>query len=104
SFSGEVYLTLIFAALKETSAKAAMNKLGLTRPEIQAVESARQLLTQKSLASIKPNSSNAEIYQTFHNVPLVSGFAAMVLSSAFDENIAAFVKYKAQLEPIQLEV
>lgn len=100
----QVYLCIFLLGLPEAFQQGAINRLGLTRHEIEVFEKSFHLLQENKVCAMTPQTSAAELYDTFHTLPFGAIAFGLVLSPLIEQNLQAYQRYVRDLEGIHLEI
>jgi tRNA nucleotidyltransferase (CCA-adding enzyme) len=100
----EIYIIFLLLGMPECSVQLAIQRLGLTRQEIEAVEKSFQLLNENVVCPLSSSHDAADLYEIFHALPMSTACIGLILAPEFDICLQAFVKYKQDLQHVKLEV
>lgn len=100
----KIYIAFVLMGLPESQVGPAMNRIELTRPEIDVVEKSLKLLRENIVYPLTPYDNVTRLYDVFHSLPMGAACVGILLAPQYQQCLEAFVKYKAQLENVKLDV
>lgn len=103
------YLCFILEGMPEEEFLETAKRLGLTRPEREAILKFRQMTAEAQLERLHEFSSPYEIYTLFHHAPTAAIIAAIIRrgildATQFDFLMEAFQRFKRKWEPLRPEL
>jgi tRNA nucleotidyltransferase (CCA-adding enzyme) len=104
AWTWEIHLAILFLGVPETFVTPAMQRLGLTRHEMDVISESRRLLHENIPGACTPNDTATRLYEVFHSLPEAAVYVSLILSPRFNIALDAFMYYKDTLRPIQLAV